>query len=262
MASSTSIPVANSSTGFKKASGLATHPTTGELFATGINTDLATGDIDRSVLFTVNRNTGMGTKVGETGIEDSPIGEFNVAGLAFRADGTLFGYFERDDTPGTIDTGTGAGTGLTAFTSGVSCCGNGLTFVNGDLLHANQDELGELVQVTGLQTPIIDLDYTSPFFDSEDEDLDPRVAAMDVHPITGDIYASIIIGFSGDVPGPTAYLAILDPGTGRFTYLGASDAKVDAIAFFDVPASLPEPTTLLLLGLGLAGLGFARRRLD
>ncbi len=116
------------STGFKRASGLATHPTTGELFATGINTDPDTGEVDRSVLFTVNRDTGMGTEVGETGIEDSPIFEFNVAGLAFRADGTLFGYFESSDTPGTIDTGTGAATGLTALTSGVSCCGNGFTF--------------------------------------------------------------------------------------------------------------------------------------
>ena len=268
------------STGFKRASGLATNPLTGQLFATGIKLG-PTGLADTSVLFTVNPLTGVGTEVGETGIENSPIDEFNVAGLAFRGDGTLFGYFEPGDTPGTIDTGTGVATGLTAFGSGVECCGNGITFVNDDLLHAN--DLGELDQVTGVQSPIIALDYTSPFFDQFRQKLgeldqvtgvqspiialdytspffdinsaEARVAAMDVHPLTGDIYASIIIE---DIAAPTAFLAILDPSTGTFTYLGPSNAKVDAVAFALVETS--EPGALVLLGLGLAGLGFRHRR--
>ena len=240
------------STGFKRASGLATNPLTGQLFATGIKLG-PTGLADTSVLFTVNPLTGVGTEVGETGIENSPIDEFNVAGLAFRGDGTLFGYFEPGDTPGTIDTGTGVATGLTAFGSGVECCGNGITFVNDDLLHANDQKLGELDQVTGVQSPIIALDYTSPFFDINSAEA--RVAAMDVHPLTGDIYASIIIE---DIAAPTAFLAILDPSTGTFTYLGPSNAKVDAVAFALVETS--EPGALVLLGLGLAGLGFRHRR--
>jgi hypothetical protein len=39
-------------------------------------------------------------------------------------------------------------------------------------------------------------------------------------------------------------------------YVGLSEVQFDG-----VPSSVPEPTTLLLLGLGLAGLGFARKRL-
>jgi hypothetical protein len=50
----------------------------------------------------------------------------------------------------------------------------------------------------------------------------------------------------------------LDGDSGSPT--GAPLAKVAGETFIDEPTAIPEPTTLLLIGLGLAGLGFARRR--
>ena len=84
---------------------------------------------------------------------------------------------------------------------------------------------------------------------------------MDFHPLTGDLYAAVQRG--AEHPGsnpPTSTLAILDPLGGTFTIVGAIDSngvKLDGIAFV---VTAPEPGTIALMAIGLAGIGFSRRK--
>ena len=170
--------------------------------------------------------------------------------MSFRADGTLFGYLESGDSVGTINTTSGAITELGL--SNAECCGNGIAFdASGNtLLHANDDALHTINQLTGDASFLIELDYTSPHFLVDEFGRGPRVGGMAVHPETGDIYASVIHGVFESNPPPQGYLAILDPTTGTFDYRQqGSGVKLDAIAF------IPEPGTGLLAALGLIGLG-------
>ncbi len=57
--------------------------------------------------------------------------------------------------------------------------------------------------------------------------------------------------------GTTALLTFAGPTTGA---VDAAFAHIDNVSIAEVSSSVPEPGTLALFGLGLAGLGFARRR--
>jgi hypothetical protein len=75
-------------------------------------------------------------------------------------------------------------------------------------------------------------------------------AALEFHPITGALYG---LNSAPGSPPPT-FLAIIDPATGAVTSVGQSVNAIDAIAI------IPEPATLALLGIAVAGLCCVRRR--
>ena len=80
-----------------------------------------------------------------------------------------------------------------------------------------------------------------------------RFNALDFHPGTGVLFGSL--RDEDDCPMFNC-LASIDTSTGAVTTIGSTVFGLDAIAF----QAAPEPATLALFGLGLAGLGFSRRR--
>jgi len=221
--------------GFERVSGMDFDPGTGVLYAVAERSD----NSDISVLITINLATGAGTEV--AALNGGAAHGFGDAysDISFRSDGTLYAYLDPSDGLGTIDVGTGALTQL-GYT-GVGCCGNGIAFSSGDVLHhANDVALHSLDQATGVATLLASLGFPGG-------QVFPRVNAMDFDPATGTLYAAVRRDFAN-------YLATIDPVTGAVTSIGASQNGLDALAVFFVP----EPGTLVLLA--AAALGLARRR--
>jgi hypothetical protein len=64
---------------------------------------------------------------------------------------------------------------------------------------------------------------------------------------------------AGGPPASTHYLYVNNSST-AWGYVDSSPGGFSHVGFFGTRTKVPEPTTLALLGLGLAGLGLARRR--
>jgi len=203
---------------------LAQNPVTGAVY--GVT---APGGGGTRNLVLVDLRNGALTTIGSVGL-----GNFGIADIAFRADGTLFAWSENSDDAITINLTTGAGTII--GNAGVSTRGSGIEFLaDGRLLLTGNNSNGALRQVnttTGLTTVIGTLTGAA-------------VGGMPVNALSlgpdGNLWASQLTAFpsgSGG-PAPTALIRI-NPATAAVTNIGPGINRMDALAWI---CAAPVPTT-------------------
>jgi hypothetical protein len=130
----------------------------------------------------------------------------------------------------------------------IGCCGNGMAFSQGDTLFlADDSDIYSVDQTTGGLTPLIGLTYLPP------ADNLPRANAMDVDPLTGVMYASVVEG--GSEIGPRVnFLATVNLESGIVTVIGETQGGLDAIAFagkVDLTRPIPALSEIGLIAAAL-----------
>jgi hypothetical protein len=212
--------------------GLALHPTTNVMY--GVTTTFAGC---ARCLVTINLATGASTPIG-------PLG-FTIAEIAFRADGTLYGWSETNDVMAIINIATGA---AVEIGPGTNSAGDGLVFSGGLLYLMPSGDSGSYYTVdptTGVVTLVGTLSGSA---------VGGAVSAATTQPGTGTVFIAIN-GGGGQV-------GRVDLATGVITLIGAAVNGIDALEFGPAtsaaaPANVPTLSqwTLLLLMLSLALLG-------
>jgi hypothetical protein len=227
--------------------GLAQHPLTGVVY--GVTAPGGGGTRNLVVIDIRNANI---TTIGSVGL-----GNFGIADLAFRSDGTLFAWSENSDDLITINTATGAGT--IVGNAAVSTRGSGIEFLaDGRLLFTGNNSNGALRQVdpaTGLTTVIGTL-TGAPIAGTP-------VNALSLGP-DGNLWASMLDTFPSTAGGPVAtHLIRINPATAVVTNVGAGINRMDAVAWVcaaAVPTMSEWMTWLLAATLIVIGAWEIRRR--
>ena len=222
---------------------LTVDPLTGKAYASRaeINSGGAGG------LFEVDLSTGAATLIG---------GTQNFSEMTFDGDGNLFGYGSRNDSAGgydffSIDETTGVGTllnGAALSTNNHALFGMAYSSADDETYLFQQwcgscggDGLWTVDLTDGTVTSVVSI--TGQFYR-------PDVAADD----SGNLYT-----VDRDFGAGGTNLYSLDKTTGVTTFVGSNGFGLNSLAFAN-SAAVPEPGTLVVLGLGLAGLGYARRK--